>query len=128
MELVKKSGCCIPNKQESTAPQSSGLSVVKSCKKISDKYAIYLPGGEFLMGTDDPEGYKDDGEGPVRKVKVDPFYIDACTVTNSQFEEFVSDTGYKTEAEIYGWSFVFHSLVSYETRTKVIQFVQQTPG
>ncbi len=127
MELEKKSGCCLPNKQKSTVSQSSGLSVVKSCKKISDKNAIYVPGGEFLMGTDDPEGYKDDGEGPVRKVKVDPFYIDACTVTNSQFEEFVSDTGYKTEAEIYGWSFVFHSLVSYETRTKVTQFVQQTP-
>lgn len=127
MELEKKSGCCLPNKQKSTVSQSSGLSVVKSCKKISDKNAIYVPGGEFLMGTDDPKGYKDDGEGPVRKVKVDPFYIDACTVTNSQFEEFVSDTGYKTEAEIYGWSFVFHLLVSYETRTKVTQFVQQTP-
>ncbi|MEH7332013.1 formylglycine-generating enzyme family protein [Neobacillus drentensis] len=127
MELEKKSGCCSPKKQKSTVTQSSGLNVVKSCKGSSDKNSIYVPGGEFLMGTDDPEGYKNDGEGPVRKVKVDPFYIDACTVTNSQFDEFVSDTGYKTEAEIYSWSFVFHSLVSYETRTKVTQFVQQTP-
>ncbi|WP_413306017.1 formylglycine-generating enzyme family protein [Bacillus sp. 1P10SD] len=127
MELEKNSGCCLPKKQKSTVSESLGLSVVKSCKGGSDQNAIYVPGGEFLMGTDDPEGHKDDGEGLVRKVKVNPFYIDACTVTNFQFEEFVSDTGYKTEAEIYGWSFVFHSLVSNETRTKVTQFVQQTP-
>src|SRR5689334_14023495 len=100
MELEKKSGCCSPSKQKSNVSQYSGASVVKRCNKDFDKNAIYIPGGAFLMGTNDPEGYKEDGEGPVRKVKVNPFYIDACTVTNSQFEEFTSDTGYNTEAEI----------------------------
>lgn len=127
MELEKMNGCCSPNKRKSPLSQNSGKSVVKSCHKITNKNMIYLSGGEFLMGTDDPEGYIADGEGPIRKIKVNPFYIDACTVTNSQFEEFVCDTGYRTEAEIYCWSFVFHSLVSCETRMKVTQLVHQTP-
>lgn len=127
MELEKMTGCCSPNKRKSPLSQNSGKSVVKSCHKNTNKNMIYLSGGEFLMGTDDPEGYIADGEGPIRKIKVNPFYIDACTVTNSQFEEFVCDTGYRTEAEIYCWSFVFHSLVSCETRMKVTQLVHQTP-
>ena len=72
---------------------------------------IYIPGGTFLMGTDDKEGFPADGEGPVREVELSPFYIDACTVTNAQFAEFVRDTNYKTEAERFGWSFVFHLFV-----------------
>lgn len=43
---------------------------------------IYLNGGTFLMGTDDREGFLDDGEGQVREIKINPFYIDPCTVTN----------------------------------------------
>src|SRR4051794_1729952 len=65
---------------------------------------IYLPGGEFIMGTDDREGFPADGEGPVRSVTVGPFYIDPCTVTNLEFKSFVDATGYITEAEKFGWS------------------------
>jgi formylglycine-generating enzyme required for sulfatase activity len=88
---------------------------------------IYLPGGEFLMGTDDQEGFPQDGEGPVRTVSVSPFYMDPCTVSNAEFREFVRATGYKTEAETFGWSFVFHLFVSPETAAKVKQVVQNTP-
>ena len=62
---------------------------------------VLVPGGEFLMGTNDRAGFPADGEGPVRKVRVDPFYMDECAVTNAQFAEFVKSTGYKTEAERY---------------------------
>nr|WP_245645089.1 formylglycine-generating enzyme family protein [Peribacillus loiseleuriae] len=98
----------------------------QSSRSLRDEM-IYLPGGEFLMGTDSIEGFPADGEGPVRKIKLDPFYIDSCTVSNAQFEAFVKDTGYKTEAELYGWSFVFYHFVSKETKKHVKQFVQQTP-
>jgi formylglycine-generating enzyme required for sulfatase activity len=70
---------------------------------------IALPGGEFLMGTDYVDGFAADGERPVRKVSVRPFLIDPVTVTNEHFAEFVDATGYKTEAENFGWSFVFWS-------------------
>ncbi|WP_373285684.1 formylglycine-generating enzyme family protein [Pullulanibacillus camelliae] len=74
-------------------------------------HMIYLEGGSYFMGTNSKEGFPSDGEGPVRKVTVDPFYIDACTVTNAQFAQFIEATGYITEAERFGWSFVFYSFV-----------------
>ncbi|MCZ0983561.1 formylglycine-generating enzyme family protein [Streptomyces diastatochromogenes] len=66
-----------------------------------------LPGGTFLMGTDDAEGFPGDGEGPVRTVRLRPFLIDVCAVTNDAFARFVADTGHVTEAERFGWSYVF---------------------
>lgn len=63
------------------------------------------------MGTNDGEGFPADAEGPVHKIRLDAFYIDTCAVTNSEFQDFVSDTGYVTEAERFGWSYVFHLLV-----------------
>ncbi len=72
---------------------------------------ILLEGGEFLMGSEDRWAYPGDGEGPVRRVQVDPFWIDACAVTNAEFERFVDDTGHETEAERFGWSFVFAGLL-----------------
>jgi formylglycine-generating enzyme required for sulfatase activity len=70
---------------------------------------IRLPGGAFLMGTDYPGGFPADGEGPVRPVILSPFAIDVFPVTNDDFGAFVSATGYRTEAEKFGWSFVFWS-------------------
>ena len=70
-----------------------------------------LPGGEFLMGTDGREGYPADGEGPVRRVRLNPFWIDTLVVSNARFAEFVAATGYVTEAERFGWSFVFAGLL-----------------
>jgi len=57
---------------------------------------VALGGGEFWMGSDDhyPE------EAPARRVRVDPFRIDARPVTNRQFRAFVRDTGHVTLAEI----------------------------
>ena len=88
---------------------------------------IYLAGGEFLMGTDDREGFPSDGEGPVRAVRLNPFYIDACAVSNAEFRQFVEETGYRTDAERFGWSFVFHLFVSPETARTVTRTPVQTP-
>ena len=71
-----------------------------------------VPGGEFLMGTDGDYGFAADGEGPVHPVKLAPFLIDATGVTNEQFNAFVNATGYKTESEKFGWSFVFFGHLS----------------
>jgi len=68
---------------------------------------VCLPGGDFLMGTNSREGYPDDGEGPVRRVRLKPFWIDTNVVSNRGFAAFVEATGYVTEAERFGWSFVF---------------------
>ena len=62
------------------------------------------------MGDAFGEGYSSDGESPTHEVRMDPFSIDATTVTNRMFAAFVSATGYRTEAETYGSSAVFHLL------------------
>lgn len=66
-----------------------------------------IAGGPFLMGNDGDYGFAADGEGPAHAVEVAPYYIDETCVTNEQFNAFVNATRYKTEAEIFGWSFVF---------------------
>jgi len=59
------------------------------------------------MGTDYAHAFAADGEGPVRPVTLSPFSIDTFPVTNKDFAEFIADTAYRTESEIYEWSFVF---------------------
>ncbi|ROO88881.1 formylglycine-generating enzyme required for sulfatase activity [Actinocorallia herbida] len=82
------------------------------------KGMISLPGGIFRMGNEDENANPLDGEGPVRDVEVAPFRIDPTTVTNAQFARFIKDTGYVTEAETFGWSFVFYGLLSPEVAAR----------
>jgi formylglycine-generating enzyme len=79
---------------------------------------IALPGGIFRMGTDDPDGFPDDREGPVREVTAAAFAIDPHCVSNARFAEFVSATGYRTDAERYGWSYVFAKFLPGELRKR----------
>jgi formylglycine-generating enzyme required for sulfatase activity len=72
------------------------------------------------MGTDDAEGFPADGEGPPRLVRLRPFHIDPCAVTNERFAAFVAATGYVTEAERFGWSFVFQSFVRRSRHVEVL--------
>jgi len=72
---------------------------------------VLLEGGTFLMGSEDPFAYPADGEGPVRQVEVAPLWIDAFAVSNADFSRFVEETGHVTEAERFGWSFVFAGLL-----------------
>jgi formylglycine-generating enzyme len=58
---------------------------------------VWIPGGEFKMGSDSLEAKKD--EKPVHRVKVSGFWMDVTDVTNRQFQEFVKATGYVTTAE-----------------------------
>jgi len=58
---------------------------------------VWVPGGEFVMGTDDEQSMRN--ERPAHPVRVDGFWMDATPVTNAQFREFVNATGYRTTAE-----------------------------
>lgn len=63
------------------------------------------------MGTEAEDGYPDDGEGPVHEVTLKPFSMATYSVTNREFGKFIKNTGYKTDAEKYDWSFVFAGLL-----------------
>lgn len=58
---------------------------------------VWVPGGEFTMGSDTPT--LPQTERPAHPVKVDGFWMDETEVTNSAFREFVAATGYVTTAE-----------------------------
>lgn len=66
---------------------------------------VWIPGGEFLMGCEDPTKKPHGGPDkmpdarPIHRVAVDGFWMDATEVTNDQFAEFVKATGYITVAE-----------------------------
>ncbi len=57
---------------------------------------VWIEGGEFWMGSDEPE-FPD--ARPWHQVQVDGFWMDRTEVTNAQFATFVKVTGYVTVAE-----------------------------
>ena len=79
------------------------------------------------MGSEGGAEFPGDGEGPVRAVHLSPFAIADCAVTNAQFATFVKSTGYVTEAEGFGWSYVFHRFVGENVESEVLGFVPEAP-
>ena len=81
----------VPNHQPPPAKVPSGM--------------VWIPGGEFSMGAQDPPGMDMVGmqattdSRPIHRVYVDGFFMDKTDVTNAQFAEFVKATGYITVAE-----------------------------
>lgn len=99
------SGCCLPP----GPPRASGEPVVIG-QGGAPEGIVWLPGGPSFTGTDRPL-LPTDGEGPRRAVRLAPFGIERGTVTNARFARFVAATGYVTEAERIGWSFVFEAFL-----------------
>lgn len=62
-----------------------------------------------------PSSLSRDGAKTAKHLRVKSFSIDPTAVSNAQFRTFVRDTGYKTEAENFRWSFVLELLASKET-------------
>jgi formylglycine-generating enzyme len=57
---------------------------------------VWIPGGEFWMGSDEP----DFGDArPWHRVYLDGFWMDKTELTNEQFAKFVKATGYVSIAE-----------------------------
>lgn len=57
----------------------------------------WIPGGEFIMGSESRLARAD--EGPAFRAQVDGFWMDTTDVTNAQFAAFVAATGHVTTAE-----------------------------
>lgn len=66
-------------------------------KSHGPKGMVWVPGGEFLMGSN--SRLSRPNERPAHKVRVDGFWMDQTDVTNAQFAAFVKATGYVTTAE-----------------------------
>jgi formylglycine-generating enzyme len=101
------SSCCAPSAGRSPSPELRSIASLPPDNVDRSGAMIALPDGTFLMGTDYRDAFSADGEGPVRSVSLSPFSIDTYPVTNRNFAGFVEATGYRTESEIFEWSFVF---------------------
>jgi sulfatase modifying factor 1 len=114
--------CCVPSRQRlqrlAESRQASADRGRATHGSVEDM--VKLDGGSFLMGTDSEQMFPQDGEGPVREVRLDPFYIDRFAVTNAHFAAFVKATGYRTESELLGWSFVFQGHIPEERRAELV--------
>ncbi|MFW5695340.1 MAG: formylglycine-generating enzyme family protein [Alkalispirochaeta sp.] len=120
------SACCGPDRDQTREKSDNGTTLSFGGHAAADSTGAHavrsrlipLTGGVFTMGTDSDEGFAEDGEGPARRVTVSPFAVDPFAISNDDFASFVSETGYITEAERFGWSFVFHLFVSKTARKR----------
>lgn len=115
MHMSVKKSCCGPSRpsQSGTVPQATcpdaqttATAAPAALRDLVSAISCAIPGGIALVGTDTPQ-IPDDGEGPLRRVRLSPFRMSATAVTNAEFAAFVAATGFVTEAERFGWSFVF---------------------
>ena len=110
-------------------PQATKPSLGTGSKKTSDKdgmVMVYVPEGNFQMGTTDEqypkvlqmcvktgatqadcETWLKKEEKPAHTVWLDAYWIDRTDVSNAQFQGFVNDSSYKSDAEKAGQSYVY---------------------
>lgn len=87
--LLNSCGSDRSNSTSTTAPGGEPAAKVEGM--------VWIPGGTFVMGTDETEAYAH--ERPAHQVKLKGFWMDVTEVTNLQFQAFVEATGYLTVAE-----------------------------
>ena len=69
---------------------------------------VFVPAGEFLMGSMENDSVAYNDEIPQRTVYLDEFWIDKTEVSNAMFGRFVEETGYQTDAEKEGAGFTYN--------------------
>lgn len=82
---------------DSTQPEPVAAAPIAPTASHAPEGMVWIPGGEFRMGSTDPLARPD--EAPMHRVRVSGFWMDVTEVTNAQFRAFVAATGYKTVAE-----------------------------
>ena len=120
--------CCAPPRARAAQLAESRQVSAARARAVagSTEEMVKLDAAAFLMGTGSAEAFPSDGEGPIRRISLDSFYIDVNPVTNLRFTEFVRATGYKTEAERIGWSFVFQGHIPPERFKELVD--RTAPG
>jgi formylglycine-generating enzyme required for sulfatase activity len=98
----KSASSMVPSTVGNFLPTSQNESPVP---KDPPEGMVWIPGGEFSMGAQDPPDMDDVGmkatldSRPIHRVYVDSFWMDQTDVTNTEFAKFVDATGYKTVAQ-----------------------------
>ena len=118
--------CCGPGREAPADRARSGSQpavVPAGAVRRSEADIVWLEGGRSYSGTRNV--LLPDGEGR-RETRLKPFGIERFAVTNRRFAAFVDATGYRTEAESFGWSFVFKDALTPDVQAST-QRVVATP-
>jgi formylglycine-generating enzyme required for sulfatase activity len=76
---------------------SKGITWTRS---VDEMVMVYVPAGEFQMGSDMSDPDADEDEFPQHPVTLDSFWIDQTEVTNAQFAAFLNEQGNQTEGGV----------------------------
>jgi formylglycine-generating enzyme required for sulfatase activity len=122
--------CCTSRRADDSQPDqeeaAAALGRIETSRtSVARRWSAPI-GGAFTMGSDDRR-FPADGEGPPRRITISAFAIACYAVSNLQFGDFVRATGYTTDAERYGWSFVFEALLPNEAKQAIDSRVVDTP-
>jgi formylglycine-generating enzyme len=116
--------CCSPALGHGSPPAQQPPLMARGRNSVHGIEQCDVPAGAFTMGDAQGDGRLGDGEVPAHSVELDAFRIDATVVTNDDFAAFAEATGYATEAEVFGFSAVFHLVLA----APEADIVGQPPG
>ncbi len=75
--------------------------------KVAGIEMVFVKGGTFKMGCTGEQSDCGDDEKPVHTVTMDDFYMGKYEVTVARFKKFIDATGYETDAEKNGYSWIW---------------------
>lgn len=102
-----------PKTDNPTAAQPSTISS-SSVRDADGMPMMYIPASSFLMGSrEDQFSYAH--ERPQHEVFIDAYWIDIFEVSNAKFSHFVDQTGYETQAEKQGYSYMYNAQGEWDT-------------
>ncbi|MEM7335075.1 MAG: SUMF1/EgtB/PvdO family nonheme iron enzyme [Chloroflexota bacterium] len=103
----------------STAPDSSDISIqptssenysgtndtnslvgTTNTRKMDNMPQVFVPAGDFTMGTNNPDWPFDDPERPEHIVSLENYWIDSHEINVSRFVEFLNQNGNKIEGDV----------------------------
>lgn len=90
------------------APAYAGLSAPPAAQAAADSGWWESAGGEAEIGHDLRSGFGYDNEGPRHTVRLEPYALARCLVTNRDVQAFIADGGYR-RPELWlsdGWAMV----------------------
>ncbi|CAK9018972.1 unnamed protein product [Durusdinium trenchii] len=133
-EDVKDCGCGSLARAEGRSDEvpkvaSATLAAALSASAIRhNQEMVQIPAGRFHMGDrKERVHFPQDGEGPVRPVRMSGFYLDTFEVSNWKFWDFVVETQYVTDAERLGDSFVAEVYLSDAVSATILKKVDAVP-
>lgn len=68
---------------------------------------VFIKGGQFMMGAPEIDENASEDEKPLHEVRLSDFYLSKYAITLAQFAEFIAATGYQTDADKDGGSYVW---------------------